>query len=179
MAFVAVFLLTILAGAYDYGQAWRASLAVNEASRTGARLGSAEGTTRAADYNALSGAKSALASSGRLADVERVVVYRAGATGKIPSACKTGSTSDCQVITGTSFRTNWETDPVGVATTGSGCLTIASAKNWCPTTRDNVQLTAQDYGIWIQYRYKNEFSVFGSGTTIERSTTMRLEPKVD
>lgn len=178
LAFVALFLLVVIAGTYDYGQAWRAGLAINEASRTAARVGSAQGTTRAGDFNALSGAKAALVSNGRLGDVERVVVFSAGTDGKIPAGCKTGSTAACQVILGPAFRTNWESQAVNTATTPDGCLQVAYAKNWCPTARNNVQLTAQYYGVWIKYRYDHEFSVFGTDTSIERTTTMRLEPKV-
>ncbi len=179
LAFVAVFLLVVIAGTFDYGQAWRAGLAINEASRTAARVGSAQGTTRAGDFNALSGAKAALVTNGRLNDVERVVVFRAGADGKVPTTCKTGSTTACQVIKGDDFRTAWESQSVTAATTTEGCLRVAIAPNWCPTTRDNVQVTAEYYGVWIRYRYDHEFSVFGTSTTIERTTIMRLEPKVE
>ena len=61
LAFVALFIATISAGAYDYGMAYREALAVNEAARTGVRTGSALGTNWQADYYALSGAKAALA----------------------------------------------------------------------------------------------------------------------
>lgn len=178
MSIVAVFLLTLIAGAYDYGQAWRSSLVVNEAARTGARVGSAQGPNRGADFYALSGLKSALASGGGLEDLQRVVVFRATASGKVPEACKTGSTSACQVITGTAFRTNWETQPVNSATTTTGCLVIASSKNWCPTGRDNRQEFAEYYGVWVKTRHDHDFTVFGSGTDVTRTATMRLEPKV-
>lgn len=178
MAIVAVFLVALVAGTFDYGQAWRSSLVVNEAARTGARVGSAQGPVRGADFYALSGVKSALESGGRLADVERVVIFRSGALGQVPEACKTGSTSACQVITGTDFRTNWETQSVTAATTTSGCLLIATARNWCPTTRENRQQLADYYGVWVKTRYDHEFTLFGSGTDVSRTATMRLEPKV-
>lgn len=55
-------------------------MAVNEAARTGARTGSGVGPDRLADYYALSGAKSALESSGKLDRVQRVQTTGDGAS---------------------------------------------------------------------------------------------------
>ena len=68
----------------------------------------------------------------------------------------------------------WRTD----FNTTTGCFEPALVKNWCPSSRDNVQLTADYYGVWIQTRYSYEFSILGSGTTVRRDAVMRLEPKV-
>ena len=179
-ALVALLLLTLSAGAYDYGQAWRTGLTVNEAARTGARVGSAGGTDRAADFNALSGLKASLASSGKLDDVVRVVVFRSDEPdGRVPEPCKLGSTNACQVIPGDDFsNTNWESD-LTTATLANGCLQIATAQNWCPTTRNNNQNLAEFYGVWVQLRHDFMFPVMGSGTDVERTAVMRLEPKVE
>lgn len=179
-AFVALLLFSLSAGAYDYGQAWRTGLTVNEAVRTGARVGSAGGVDRAADFNALSGLKASLASSGELDGVVRVVVFRSDtADGRVPTACRTGSSSACQVITGAQFKTAWEAGSVNSATQTNGCLNVASAQNWCPTGRNNNQAVAQFYGVWVQFRHDFLFPVMGSGTDIERTAVMRLEPKVE
>lgn len=179
LAIVSLFLISIFAGTYDYGQAWRTGLAANEAARTGARVGSARGPERDADFIALSGVKSALESSGKLDDVERVVVFRSTtANGRVPNACKTGSTSNCQVITGANFQSDWEDDGVQDGTGTTGCLAIASSTGWCPTTRINDQITAEYYGIWIKLRHDYEFPLLGSGTDVARTAVMRLEPKV-
>lgn len=180
MALVSVFLLTLFAGTYDFGQAWRSGLAANEAARTGARVGSAQGPVREADYYALSGLKAALTSSGKIDAVTRVVVFKSTSSdGSVPATCKTSSTTACQVITGTAFRTAWEKQPVTTATTTSGCLAVASSQNWCPTTRVNAQATSEYYGVWVQLRQRFEFIVFGNGTNIERTAVMRIEPRVD
>jgi len=179
-AMVALILFTLAAGAFDYGQAWRSGLGINEAVRTGARVGSAGGTDRATDFNALSGLKAALASSEMLEGVVRVVVFRSDASdGSIPETCKTSSTNECQVISGDQFRTEWEDGSVASATQTNGCLNIASARNWCPTNRINSQATAQYYGVWVQFRHDYFFPLMGDGVTIERTAVMRLEPKVD
>lgn len=179
-ALVALLLFTLAAGAFDYGQAWRTGLTVNEAARTGARVGSAGGNDRAADFNALSGLKASLVSSGKLGDVVRVVVFRSDeADGKMPAACKTGSSNLCQVIPGNAFRSNWEAQTFEAATLANGCLQVATARNWCPTGRDNKQKTAQFYGVWVQLRHDFMFPVMGSGTDVERTAVMRLEPKAE
>lgn len=177
MAIVATLLLLIIAGGYDFGQAWRQGLITNEAARTGARTGSALGDNYLADWYALSGSRAALQNSGRLDDVERVIIYRADSTqGDVPSQCITqNSTSQrCNVLTGQQFREM----EIGDFNTTTGCFEPALVKNWCPSARDNVQLTADYYGVWIQTRYDYEFSILGSGTTIRRDAVMRLEPKV-
>lgn len=180
LAIVSVFLMTLFAGTYDYGQAWRTGLGANEAARTGARVGSARGPLRDADFFALSGVKSALESAGKLDDVERIVVYRSTtADGKMPNACKTGSGTNCQVIPGAAFRSSWQTQPYTTATDSQGCLNIATSKSWCPTTRDNVQTSAQYYGVWVKLRHDYEFPILGTGTDVSRSAVMRLEPKVE
>lgn len=178
LAIVSLFLITLFAGTYDYGQAWRSGLAINEATRTAARVGSARGKARDADYAALSGAKSALLSSGKLDQVERVVIFKANADDKVPEVCKTGTSSLCQVLTGAQFRSNWEASAYTAVTDANGCLTVATSKNWCPTTRVTVQNTADYYGIWIKMRHPFEFPILGSGTDVARTAIMRLEPEV-
>lgn len=185
-ALVAMLLFVLGAGAFDYGMAWRAGLTVNEGARTGARVGSAMGNLEdsgsgkaLADYYALSGARAALESSGRLADVERVVIFRSTtADGVVPAECKTQTNPNrpCNIIDGAVFRGglsegHFRTD---------GCLTSTSyARRWCPANRNSVQLTAEYFGIWIRYRENHFFPVIGSHTMIERQAVMRIEPQIE
>lgn len=177
-AMVALFLVTISAGAFDYGMAWRVGLITNEAARTAARTGSGLGTNPLADWYAMSGAQAALKNSGRLQDVQRVVIYKStAADGAVPSSCTSGtsSTDPCVIFTGAQFRsltaTTWYTTTTGCP--GLGYYTVA---NWCPSSRNNIQLTAEYYGVWIQTRYNNQFKMISSGTTVNRDAVMRLEP---
>ena len=177
MAIISLLLLLLIAGGYDFGQAWRQGLITNEAARTGARTGSALGDNYLADWYALSGSRAALQNSGRLDDVERVVIYRADTTdGQVPSQCidQNSTSRRCNILTGDQFRAMQISD----FNTTTGCFQPALVKNWCPSSRDNVQLTADYYGVWIQTRYSYEFSILGSGTTVRRDAVMRLEPKV-
>ena len=54
-AFVCMLLVTLVAGAWDYGRGWRAGLSATEAARTGARVGSGQGKFIQADFAALTG----------------------------------------------------------------------------------------------------------------------------
>lgn len=181
LALVALLLFVMLAGAFDYGQGWRSGLAVNEAARTGARVGSARGTERDADYYALSGAKAALASSGKLEGVQRVVIFQGtGVSSKPPQTCLDATPSGpCHVFTGDGFRDDWESAAYDEATTANGCLEDAVLKNWCPTDRNGVQLSADYVGVHIVYRHEYFFPVLGDGTDVARTAVMRIEPKIE
>jgi Flp pilus assembly protein TadG len=189
-AFVSVILLLIVSGATDYGIAWRSGLSLTEAARTGARVGSGQADNRAADYNALTGIRAALESSGTLDGVEFVVIYRSTtASGTVPSSCARLSptpTGTCNVLTGeqlvnldeNSFHITWAADPEDPPTGGTGCLRDSSSlrAGWCPTSRNNTQASADYYGVYIQYRQDFLFPTLGEGMTIGRNAVMRLEP---
>ncbi|QXC62714.1 pilus assembly protein [Aquihabitans sp. G128] len=180
LALVSVLLLTIAAGTYDYGMAWRAGLAGTEAARTGARVGSAQADAVGADFALLSGTRSALASSGQLSNVTRVVIYQSSTTtGEVPANCKTTTSSSisekCNILTGAQFRAM--PTAVGTGTLDSkGCIAASQTRNWCPTDRNGVQLTADYLGVWVQLNYSYQFRLVGTTRSIERDAVMRLEP---
>lgn len=176
-ALVALILLTVLAGTFDLGMGWTAGLRVNEATRTGARIGSGQGEAKNADFSLLSGMRSALDSSGVLDEVERVVIFRSSTkSGQVPEECKTGSGSGaCNILTGAQLR-NLPSASAG-ATDSKGCIINSTRRGWCPTDRKSVQLTAEYLGVWVSVRHDYLFPVLGDGLTIERAAVMRLEPK--
>lgn len=49
----------------------------------------------------------------------------------------------CNVLTGAQFRALTQAD----FNTTTGCMTTAQSKNWCPTSRTNVQLNSEYYGV--------------------------------
>jgi len=175
---VALIIVTLVAGSYDYGMAWRTGLEVTEASRTGARVGSGQGKELNADFSLLSGLRSALSSSGLLAQVQRVVIFQSTAdNGRVPADCitTTGTGTACNALTGQQLRDM----PTSIGTgtlTSTGCLSASAIKKWCPTTRNNTQLTAQYMGVWVQVRHDYLFRLIGTSTLIEKTTVMRLEP---
>ena len=177
LAFVSLMLMTLTAGAYDYGMAYREALMTNEAARTAARTGSALAKSPLADWYALSGAAATLTNAGKINDVQKVIIYRADATdGNVPAACTTAtsSTLKCNVISGTQFRAMTQSS----FDTTTGCFTAATIKNWCPSSRINVQLTSEYYGVWIQMNYTHLFKFLKTTTTMTRDAVMRLEPDV-
>lgn len=180
MAFVAMFLAVLAAGAYNYGMGYRAGLGVIEGARTGARVGSTIGDDVQADFQILSSSKSALQSSGLLPYVQKVVVYRSTTTnGDIPVNCKnytSGSVSDsCNIFLGNDFRALPATWSASMAN-ASGCLNIDKTKKWCPTDREDVQAFAHYLGVWIQIKYPFQFRMLGTDITIARDAVMRIEP---
>lgn len=188
MSFVVLMMFVLVAGAFDYGLAWQSGMAVNEAARTGARVGSGQATNISADYNALTGVQASLRSAGKIDHVEKVVVFLSSTTnGRVPASCIAASPSGtCNVLTGaqlasldqSSFNIVWNVDPDEPPTGGNGCLKAGSAvrSGWCPTSRINTQATAQYYGIYIEYEHDNYFPIMGDTHTVKRTAVMRLEP---
>jgi Flp pilus assembly protein TadG len=187
-AFVAMFLLVLVAGTFDYGFAWRMGLAVNEAARAGARVGSGQAVSRGADYYALNSVRSALTASGAIDQVQKVVIFKSTtADGVVPSTCLLASPSgSCNVLTGaqlkaltaSSYDLTISTDPT-VAPTGSGCLKSSAAQRvgWCPSARSNDQDAGSDYyGVYVEAAYPRKFTSFGGSITVTRTAVMRLEP---
>ncbi len=177
---VALLLVTLAAGAFDYGMGWRTGLAVTEAARSGARVGSSQGPNLNADFSLLSSVKAALASSNQIGKVDRVVIYRsATADGSVPANCKTTTNAtipeDCNILKGTQLQSL----PASVtgATDANGCIVASQTKGWCPAERQDVQVQADYIGIWIRVRYDFQFRMLRSSTFVERSAVMRIEPK--
>lgn len=188
LALVASLLCLLIAGAFDYGFAWRSGLAANEAARTGARVGSGQSLSRGADYYALSGLRASLVSSGEDSRLVKVVIFKStSANGKVPTSCTNDVPSGtCNVLNRTqlinmevsSFDLTISSNPA-VDPTGTGCLKPGEAllANWCPNARSNSQETGSDYyGVYVELRYRNQFPLLGPGTTVRRTAVMRLEP---
>lgn len=175
-AMVALILILLAAGAYDFGVGWRTGLAVNEGARAGARVGSSQGAKVEADFALLSSAKAALDSSGVLDEVTRVVIYRAnGSDGKVPTPCTNSNAGTCNILSGAQLRAL--PDSSSGAINSSGCVTNSIRRSWCPTTRKDVQIEADYLGVWIQLEHPYTFDLIGDSVTIEREAVMRLEPQ--
>lgn len=176
MSIVAIFLVTLLAGTFDFGMAWRGSLAVTEATRAGARVGSSVGDDINADRDLLLSAQAALSSSGLLDEVQRVVVYRSSSiNGAVPPNCKTATStvSGCNVLTGTQFKNL----TAGSALTSRGCINTSTSKGFCPLDREERQIDADYLGVYIRAEYRFMFQLLGTVQVIERTAVMRIEPQ--
>lgn len=186
-AFVSVIMFSLVAATVDYGRGWQSGMAITEAARAGARVGSSQAKNSDADFNALMSIRASLTASDKLNDVELVVIYRAdNANGVPPSSCVgTGSFSGtCNVFTKAQLEAltlssfnivdNSPNPP-----TGNGCAKsgYAPRAGWCPTSRVNSPQGSAEYiGVYIRYRQNNLFPLSGPSRTISRTAVMRLEP---
>jgi Flp pilus assembly protein TadG len=189
-SFVMVILLTIVAGTVDYGRGWQSSLAITEASRTGARVASGQARQPNADFNALTGIRASLVASEKIDNVELIVIFRSTtANGAVPTSCTsaTAPSGTCNVFNRaqllalgpTSFNIVWAANPNDPPTGGTGCANNGAAlhRGWCPTSRVNSPQASSEYlGVYIRYRHDNLFPVLGDSRTIARTAVMRLEP---
>ena len=186
---VAMLLVAIVAGTVDYGLAWRSGVVATEATRAGARTGSAMARNPRADYEILSGVRASLISAGRLDELDRVVIfYSSTADGAAPASClaATPSGSSCVVLNKAQLDavapSNFSYVPSGndaIPPTGTGCMTsnrMLATSSWCPSQRVNALQTAQFLGVYVRLRTANLFPMLGSHQTIARQTVIRLEP---
>lgn len=175
LSIVGLFLVTLLAGAFDYGMAWRSGLAVTEGVRAGARVGSSSGNDRNADLDLLLSTQAALKSSGMIDSVQRVVIFRSPDNGQVPASCKTstGQVDGCNILTGPQLKALLTTTVLRT----DGCVEAWSSKGFCPTTRNDIPATADSVGIWIRAQHPFLFRLLGTSQNIERTAVMRIEPR--
>jgi Flp pilus assembly protein TadG len=176
-ALVAMLLATLAFGTIEYSYGWRSSMSVLTAARGGARSVSSTGNDNQSDYFALTSIKANLDSAGLLEGAQRVVVYKADATnGDPPAACLvtpiTATTEKCNIYTGDQLR--------GVLASqfnAAGCMTLATVKNYCPTSRATAQGSADSIGVYVQAKQKSLTGFFGgAGFLASRDAVMRMEP---
>lgn len=177
-AAVALLLLLLTGGTYDYGMAWRTGLEVNEGARAGARVGSSQGTKVTADFSLMTSVQATLDSSGVLDDVQRVVIFRSTTVdGRVPGTCleESSPSGPCTVMNGAQVRALPDTE-VGTIAPSTGCILNSLHRGFCPLTRDNIQLSAHYLGVWIEVEHDFLFPIIGSSTDVSRAAVMRLEP---
>ena len=183
LALVVPLLLSLCAGTFEFGMAWRASLSAQTAVRAATRIGSQLGPDPMADYYSLTALRASLLSAGLLNGVVRVVIFRSDTTdGKVPSTCAGGTAGSdkCIVVSGSQLQNQMTQANFAVSAdgkTGTGCYTPAVVQTWCPSARINMQITAEYLGVWVQLQQGYFTREFGSGVTIQRTSVMRLEPK--
>lgn len=171
-------IIMIVLGIVEFGSAWSNKLKVETAARGGARVGSALGTARLADYSVLQSVKSMMNELG-LENVDYVVVYKAtDIHGAIPANCSgptpSSQTGKCNVYTGSQLSSLTSTSFTGT----TSCNSDAPDRFWCPTGRQTVQHIGNDYlGVWIKANSSTLTNFFGSPLGLQSAAVMRLEPK--
>ena len=177
---IAPLLVLITAAIFEFGLAFRDSMTLSNALRSGARVGSNAGRERQADYTILKSVEAAMTEF-PTAQVQRVIVYKASTSNSdVPAACLaiTGSggvTGSCNV-----YQSSDLARPLSDFGGTTSCSGTSPDRYWCPTSRQNQQALGADYlGVWMQIRYRYVTRVFpGTGITITDHANMRLEPRL-
>jgi Flp pilus assembly protein TadG len=178
LTIVVPILVLVVFGIIEFGTAWGNKLKVETAARGGARVGSALGATRLADYNLLQSVRSVLSDNG-LENVDYVVVFKTtSANGAIPSGCSgatpVSQSGKCNVYTGSQLSSLSPSQFSGT----TACDTTALDKYWCPTARQSVQHLGPDYlGVWVKSNSSTLTNLFSTPLGLESRAVMRIEPK--
>jgi len=187
---VVAFLLTFSLASLDLGTAWRASLGISNAVRSGARVGSAAGVGSSADYQVLLSLGSALGKNA-VGEVERIVVFDATTSSAVPAGCLTasakstgGSSSNrCNVYSSSDLAAVLAS-PSAVPSQFQGACPGGGTRwdrFWCPSARDNSVGTlgaGPDYvGVYLNVAHATSTKLFGSSIDIDDTFVMRIEPQ--
>lgn len=187
---VAAFLLTFSLASLDIGTAWRASLGISNAVRSGARVGSAAGVSSSADYQILLSLGSSLGRND-VSEVERIVIFKATSTSTVPAGCLSNSVkitggsagNHCNVYTSADLAAILAS-PNSVPTDFQGACPGGGTRwdrFWCPSSRVNSVGTGgagPDYlGVYMNVAHKTSTKLFGSTIDIDDTFIMRIEPQ--
>ncbi len=187
-AFVTLPFMLVIFAILEFGLAFRTDLTVENASQRGGRSASVGGRVPTADFQIIEAVKDGL-DDGGIAQVERVIVYRATSpSDPVPAGClainnpvgPNGVAGTCNVYGPDAFNSPLETSP-GVPSTEWQCAPGARDAFWCPTTRAvSFSLGPRDYaGVYIETTHEYLTGFFGSGVQIEANTVSRLEPETE
>jgi Flp pilus assembly protein TadG len=173
-ALIAPVLLLLVCGAIEYGMFFKDYLTVANTTRTGARVGSAAGSSADADYQILQSVKAAAAALPSGADsIQQITIYKSTLAGGGPTTtCQTTSSAadKCNTYTASAFS-----QPSSKFGCGAGSIDSV----WCPTTREDSQAIGPDYiGVWVKTTHGFVTKLFGTSRVIGDSVVMRIEPKL-
>jgi hypothetical protein len=178
---VSLLFFTLLFGIIESGLAFRDYLTTANITRSGARVASGHGNEAQADYIIVQALKKASAGIGN-GTVNYVVVFKATgfntslATMSPTCAAGTPVSGVCNVYTPSDFNRP-STD------FGTGCVSPAPDRFWCPTGRKIAASTASggppDYiGVYVKVTHRNIFKIWRSTFTFTDQTIIRIEPLV-
>lgn len=168
-ALVAVLLLTIAFGVFEFGTAWSKSQLVTQAARSGGRTGAQVGTGLSspgisADESIVQAVEAGL--GGSAGNLQRIVIYKAtDPDGALPPSCETvappGVAGLCSVYDAGDYAN------YGAWVDGA----------WSPASRDNGINTADFIGIRVEIEEPLLTGFFGTGTyEINDTAVFRIEP---
>jgi Flp pilus assembly protein TadG len=172
------FLLFLALGTADMGLGWVANDRVEGATAQAARVAAVSGSRVEADRDTLVALAAALPAS-ELARLDRVVIFKPGAAGAVPTGCiKTaGDTSEigaatCNTYTGATVRAATAT-----SLTGFGGGTTAKDRYWAPSTRNDALSDPPDYvGIWLRTTFVSPVGGLFGNLTVIKVSVFRIQP---
>jgi Flp pilus assembly protein TadG len=167
-------LITLLAGVADFSSLHQAKRDISDAARAGARAGAQAciadatcviGNPNDADVRVQSAIQEFLGIRSR--DIERLIIFRAGANDSVPAPClasSSGVTGDCNVTT----------NPFGV----NGEANTLNMSSWPSTSRSRDESLPDYIGVHIIYRHHSPVGLFGPTPMVTARATFRLEPPI-
>ncbi len=187
---VVSFLLTFSLASLDIGTAWRASLGISNAVRSGARVGSAAGIASNADYQILLSIGSSLGRNS-VSEVERIVIFKATTSSTVPSGCLSNSAKTAGGSAGNYCNVYSSSDLASVLASPSSvpaefqgaCPGTGTRwdRFWCPSSRVNsvgMAGAGPDYiGVYLNVAHATSTKLFGSTIDIDDTFVMRIEPQ--
>ena len=189
------FLLLIAMGIVEMGLGWMAANDVNASVRDAARAGTSAPAYLTSDRTILVTIGTALSPT-ELAGLQKVVVFKADATGKpLNASCLTLNPNDggpgsaagvsgaCNVygpkqvayaVANPTNLTAW-----GGAADQKSCTNTEIYKLWCPASRNHSQANnlLDNLGVFVQLKHSNVTHFNFGDITIKRQAVFRLEPK--
>jgi hypothetical protein len=172
------FLLVLALGTADMGLGWIASDRAESASGQAARVAAVSGARVEADRDALVAITSALPAN-ELANLDRVVIFKPGAAGAVPTGCikiagdpsETGAI-DCNTYTGATVRAATST-----SMTGFGGGAGAKDRFWAPASRKQALTDPPDYiGVWFRTTHDSQVGGFFGPIVMTKVTVLRIQP---
>lgn len=187
MAIITPFLFVLFLGVFEIGMMMRSDIAIANASRTTARVGSSSGNAALSDFSMLTALGGAL-SNVKNGTVNYVVVYKVtGSPTAPPAACTTGAAISshgsaanfCNTYSAADLAAVISSPIAAQASYGGSCGGTGKDTKWCPTTRviDQGSTSGPDYlGVAVSVTCPTFTKLFGTTKTFTDQFVMRLEP---
>ena len=187
MALVVPLLLTLMLGVFELGMMLRSNIAIANATRSAARVGSSAGNSATADFQILSSFGAAVASL-QNATINYVVVYKVtGSSAAVPAGCITAAAKTAHGSAADSCNTYSAADLAAIAANptsakssyGGSCAGGGKDTKWCPTTRtiNQAATNGPDYlGVAVSITLPTNTKLLGATKTYTDQFTMRLDP---
>jgi hypothetical protein len=173
------FLLLLGLGTAEVGLGWVANNRVEGASAQAARAAAVSGSRVETDRDVLVSLRVALP-AGELANLDRVVIFKPGVGGVVPSGCikapgdgsETGAVAACNTYSGATVRA-----ATAISMTGFGGGASDKDRYWSPASRNDALTDPPDYiGVWLRTTYVSPWGSLFGALTVTRVSIFRIQP---